>query len=165
MKIIFLDIDGVLNVMNPERDVYGSLFHPQFVENLKRLVEETGAKIVISSTWRFSGLEWLSAMWLDREMPGQLLDITPFTASPELIERHYDPMMGGSERGYEIQQWLEDHVVDRYVIIDDDNDMLLTQNPSFVQTRDNWDHTDHVEGFGLTKECTDKAIKRLNYPL
>jgi len=162
MKVIFLDIDGVLNVMNQERDRYGSLFHPHLVDNLRRLVEETGAKIVISSTWRWSGLHWIESMWKDRKLPGKVIGITPTRVDPELVERHYDP---DADRGYEIQQYLEDNKVDRYVIIDDDHDMLPTQYKCFVQTSNNRDHTNHVEGFGLTKECTDKAIEILNNPL
>ena len=40
MKVIFLDIDGVLNVGYPGHDDYGRLFHPEFVDNLKRIVDE-----------------------------------------------------------------------------------------------------------------------------
>jgi len=32
MKIIFLDIDGVLNVISQGRDKYGMIFHPEFVD-------------------------------------------------------------------------------------------------------------------------------------
>ena len=57
MKIIFLDIDGVLNVIPQGRDEYGAIFHPEFVANLKHIIDKTGAKLVISSTWRMSGLK------------------------------------------------------------------------------------------------------------
>jgi len=56
MKIIFLDIDGVLNVIPQGRDKYGMIFHPEFVENLKYIIEQTNAKIVISSSWRIDGI-------------------------------------------------------------------------------------------------------------
>jgi len=61
-KIIFLDIDGVLNVCSMERDEYGSLFHKHFEDNLRWIIDQTDAKIVISSTWRFSGLEIMKEM-------------------------------------------------------------------------------------------------------
>ena len=48
MKIIFLDIDGVLNVINQGRDEFGHKFNPKFVGNLKAIIDATGAKIVIS---------------------------------------------------------------------------------------------------------------------
>ena len=57
-KVIFLDIDGVLNTnnwytqkgRNAIKDKYGYTFDPKSVANLKRIVEETGADIVISSS-------------------------------------------------------------------------------------------------------------------
>lgn len=57
MKVIFLDIDGVLNVYCQGRDEYGCTFHKHFEDNLRWIIEETGAKIVISSTWRRDGLD------------------------------------------------------------------------------------------------------------
>ena len=51
MKIIFLDIDGVLNVIPQGHDEYGAIFHNHFIDNLKRLIDKTNAKIVITSTW------------------------------------------------------------------------------------------------------------------
>ena len=38
MKVIFLDIDGVLNVIEQGRDEYGQIFHQHFVDNLKKIV-------------------------------------------------------------------------------------------------------------------------------
>ena len=63
MKVIFLDIDGVLNVISQGHDEYGSLFHKHFEDNLRYIIEQTGAKIVISSTWRMSGLSEMQRMW------------------------------------------------------------------------------------------------------
>jgi hypothetical protein len=59
---------------------------------------------------------------------------------------------------------LDEHPeVTNYVILDDDNDMLSTQQDNFVKTSDNKDHPDCVDiGYGLTNICTDKAIKILN---
>ena len=159
MKIIFLDIDGVLNVMLHDRDKYGSLFHPQFVYNLKRIIDKTEAKIVISSSWRMSGLETMQNMWKDRDLPGEVIDITPDgwnLYKRGLVHRDYD-------RGHEIEHWLNTNDVEAYVIIDDDMDMLEYQMPKLVLTRNNLDHEDCVDmGLGLTSKCADKAIKILN---
>jgi len=70
MKVIFLDIDGVLNVIPQGHDKYGGIFHPEFVENLRTIIEATDAKIVISSTWRMSGLNIMKEMWSARNLPG-----------------------------------------------------------------------------------------------
>jgi hypothetical protein len=150
MKVIFLDIDGVLNVIPQGRDQYGSIFHPQFEDNLQYLIEQTKANIVISSTWRYSGLKVMQNMWRDRGLPGNIINITPI---------HFNSRY----RGEEIDAWLKENQVDNYVIIDDDNDMLPEQMLNFVQTYGNHEHTDAVDfGYGLTKECTLKAIGILN---
>lgn len=46
-KVIFLDIDGVLN-----QDNGGPKIEECFVKRLAHIVEETGAEIVLSSSWR-----------------------------------------------------------------------------------------------------------------
>ena len=55
-KIIFLDIDGVLNPKwwdsDKQSDNYGRLFDAKAVANLAKIIEETGAEIVISSMWK-----------------------------------------------------------------------------------------------------------------
>ena len=74
IKVIFLDIDGVLNVIPPDYDEYGGIFHKHFEDNLRWIIEETGAKIVISSTWRFSGLKRMQDMWEFRSLAGEIID-------------------------------------------------------------------------------------------
>jgi len=159
MRIIFLDIDGVLNVIPQGHDEYGAIFHPHFVDNLKRIVDETGAKIVISSSWRHSGFLAMKEMWAFRNLPGEFLDITPSHID---MDRNL-PFMERLERGSEIQEWLDNHPeVTSYVILDDDTDMLPSQIDNFVQTSENHDHRDKIDyGYGLTEICTDKAIKIL----
>jgi hypothetical protein len=53
MKIIFLDIDGVLSNHGIVKDC-GAIFHPPAVEYLKKLITETDARLVISSTWKYA---------------------------------------------------------------------------------------------------------------
>ena len=156
-KIIFLDIDGVLNVIPQGFDKYGSKFHKHFENNLKYLVEKTEAKIVISSTWRMSGLIAMQNMWLDRDLAGEVIDVTPTARYMESYE------IDGFERGYEIQHWLDRNPTKCYVIIDDDTDMLDVQLNNFVRTSENPSHADCIDiGYGLTKICTERAIAILN---
>lgn len=154
MKVIFLDIDGVLNVYPQGRDDYGSIFHKHFVDNLKWIIEQTDAKIVISSTWRFSGLEIMKEMWRVRNLPGEVIDITP----------DFMNQTGTSlQRGKEIQKWLDENPsVSNYAIIDDDSDMEPHQMNNFVKTSENTDHLDCVDvGYGLTRKCSEKVIQIL----
>ena len=56
MKVIFLDIDGVLNTgayrENPDVDYFEQPISEEHMPLLEYLVKSTGAKIVLSSTWR-----------------------------------------------------------------------------------------------------------------
>lgn len=57
MRIIFLDFDGVLNADTAEADESSELWTASWLDTvmvgrLARLVESTGASIVISSSWR-----------------------------------------------------------------------------------------------------------------
>lgn len=160
IKVIFLDIDGVLNVIGQERDQYGSLFHKHFEDNLRWIIELTGAKIVISSTWRLSGFKVMKQMWLDRNLPGEVIGITRY----DLFLRNDDlTFEDRCERGTEIQHYIDEHKIERYCILDDDTDMLPHQKEFFVKTSDNIDHEDCIDiGYGLTKKCAEQAIKILN---
>lgn len=163
MKVIFLDFDGVLNVIPQGHDYYGGIFHPEFVENLRRIINETGAKLVISSSWRHGGLERMRKMWEHRQYPGEIIGITPdlrWRTKDSDLDRNEDKMV----RGDEIQSILDQHPqISNYVIIDDDNDMLPSQRGNFVITSNNINHPDCIDiGYGLTNECTNKAIRILN---
>lgn len=115
-KIIFLDFDGVLATENhtddflashglPIADKYGFLFDPVCVYNLKSVIRETNADIVISSTWKLDmSLDDIRSMWKERNLPGNVIDSTPFI---------------DTIRGDEIDAWLNSHVTCRYAIIDD----------------------------------------------
>jgi hypothetical protein len=155
-KVIFLDIDGVLNVNDRGRDEFGSTFHKHFEDNLKWIIDETNAKIVISSSWRLSGLSVMQEMWKERGLAGEVIDITPNLTYGE-------GLITSTPRGKEVKEWLKDNPTRRYVIIDDDTDFLTEQSPFFVQTSENQDHEDCVDiGYGLTKKCSEKVIQILN---
>lgn len=160
MKVIFLDIDGVLNIMSDESDEFGSLFHKPFEENLKDIIDSTGAKIVISSSWRHSGFRAMKAMWEKRNLAGEVIDITPDCARMENFDKlsFYE----AKERGHEIQEWLVNHPeVTKYVILDDDCDMLQSQMEKFVQCSGRKERDSLDIGYGLTKKRAQKAIEIL----
>lgn len=140
MKIIFLDIDGVLNHerfykerFEKRNDAYKlerpySEIDPECVNNLNQLVKETQAKIVISSTWRNSGLKYCEDALKFHGFDGEIIDITPNLRSENCL------------RGNEILKWTKDnqHLVGdhynftEYVILDDDSDMLYWQRNNFL---------------------------------
>jgi len=150
MKIIFLDIDGVLRVIPKDFDKYGGDFHETFIDNLRNIIQKTEAYIVISASMRTFGLSYMIKMWKYRNYPGEIIGITPSSE-----ERH---------RGKEIKFWLDNCIdpIESYVILDDDTDMLLEQLNHFVKTSDNKHHKESIDiGYGLTKECAEQAIEIL----
>jgi hypothetical protein len=161
MKLIFLDIDGVLNVYPNGFDAYGRLFHPDFVTNLDRIIKETGAKLIISSSWRSRGIDNLKELWGYRNIAGEIVGVTPDLWDEVEGEEYPQRRV----RGYEIQAVLDRYTdIESYVIIDDDTDMLPSQMKNFVNTSNNINHPDSVDiGIGLTNECANKAIRILNY--
>lgn len=164
MKVIFLDIDGVLNTKywytqmdrNTPKDKYGYVFDPNTVANLKRIVEESGADIVISSSWKCMGLSQIEEMWRDRSLPGKIIGITPNSVSDEmLLNADIDSIELFHIRGEEIKQWLTKYgkQVSNYAIIDDMDNMLSEQQSRFVHTNPE---------VGITEEDAQKTIEILN---
>lgn len=149
MKIIFLDIDGVLNSNRYEDfllshnecpfDENGAIFDPICVEALKRLILTTKAKIVISSSWKDNRIcknaySILKKMWKSRNLPGEILDITP-TLTPNCLLREYGITNTTAWKGYEIDQWLRSSTqYHSYIIIDDEDIVLDYQRPFFIMT-------------------------------
>ena len=159
-KIIFLDIDGVLSPRwwnsDKQSDNYGCLFDAKAVANFAKIIEKTGAEIVISSSWKNIGLVELQNMWRERNMPGKIVDITPDYMSDELLLKEDSADMDYLyERGSEIQGWLLLHGDDvgRYVIIDDMDDILPEQQFHFVQTDPE---------LGITYDDVKKVVHLLN---
>lgn len=116
-------------------------FCPEAVDVLRRVIKATGAKIVISSTWRSEGLEWFQEFWKNRELPGEIIDIT--LSDKDRI------------RGVEVNDWLhskgwyyptscwtapynqegrDNCEIEGYCIIDDDWDFFIQQGPHYVNT-------------------------------
>ena len=110
MKVIFLDIDGVLNckeTRNPRKFPY--IVDERLLRRLLQLCERTGAQVVMSSTWRYDPVGLLAARHFK----------IPFT---DVI-----PDLPGEARHKEIVAWLSAHEdVSRYAVIDDEDDQLDT---------------------------------------
>lgn len=116
-RIIFLDVDGVLNNGTWAEEMYEQgvrvyhddlLYEPSLVQ-LRRIVDETGAVIVAFSSWRqitvaYQHLkEWLAKFGM------AVYDKTPYV---------------GGVRGDDITAWFNRNPgIYQYVILDDDDDM------------------------------------------
>jgi hypothetical protein len=128
LKIIFLDIDGVLNSKEYYKKVNMKIdnwdrFDPETVKLIKALVQEFNARIVITSSWRFGAKDLL----FKELKKSQLLK--------HLYKSWETPMIYGGTRGQEIKQWLDKHPeVNGYVILDDRDDMLAEQLAFVIKT-------------------------------
>ena len=157
MKVIFLDIDGVLNYTNWYiSEKYQELqwnedneidVDPLCSERINNICKKTGAKIVITSDWRIS---WYSTtMRLERGgiNPEYIIDKTPehLWNTPPMFDR---------SRGSEIEHWLMLHPnCDGYVIIDDRTDFKENQLNNFI----------HINPmYGISNDDMEKAIAILN---
>src|SRR6195952_3987096 len=108
MKVIFLDIDGVLNCNGtPNSRKFPYVVDDKLLARLQKLIDATGAKVVLSSSWRCDPIGLLAA----KHYGVPFIDICP--------DEPKDP------RCNEVRAWLSDHPeVTRYAVIDDKNDRL-----------------------------------------
>lgn len=151
MKVIFLDIDGVLNsdeyfdktknlnIEGIRRDI-----DVEKIELLKKAIDETGAKVVLSSSWRYTKkAQDLKELLAHYEI---YADVTPFIQN---------------NRGVEIKQWLSDNQnVEDFVIVDDEifssyDEELLGKLVKISN------ENGHGFGEGLLLKDIDEIINRL----
>lgn len=145
MNVIFLDIDGVMNHLNhfvPSQNHILQEFCPIAEKNLKRIINECNAKIVVSSTWRKikKSVDGDIAEWLFSHygLDSYVIGVTPYL--PNEI------------RGKEIQKYIEEapQKINNFIILDDDDDMgELSKH--LIQT----DYR-----YGLTDEKCEEAIRK-----
>lgn len=154
MKYLFLDIDGVLNhdkwydskrmkELSPTFVRWEQeCFDPECVQRVNRILKETGAELVVSSSWR--GDPELSEIFESVGLP------TDYAMTPVIDNNleHY------SCRGEEIEAFLKDNSCENYVILDDDRDFTEEQ------LKNHFVHCSNKEG--LTEEKTNQAIRILN---
>jgi hypothetical protein len=151
MKVIFLDVDGVLNSFKnilangrfpwPNHDETNcskqigpeSELDQLAIGMIRKLAEETGASIVLHSMWR--------------------MHVDPV----DFGKRHNLPIIGSTNRrqkGVSIQMWLGEHPeVTHFVTIDDDDVFTEqcgpTSNERWQKLKDTHVKTDMMEGFSI----------------
>lgn len=162
MKIIFLDIDGVLatggreGTINRHVEVEGHRFNPFYgpaVEQLNRVIRETEAEIVVSSSWRCDGHRWDALLF---HFTGQGIEKRPIDRTPDGSSKFNGDIWVSCQRGDEIKAWLDAHAsIDGFVAIDDDRDMDSIKD-NFV-----WVEQGMFNG-GFGPKHADQAIAILN---
>lgn len=151
-KVIFLDVDGVLKTGDFEQQIRkeqqltylqaADTLQPEKIELLVRLVRETDAKIVLSSTWRLWKPNYnIVARALDKH------GISIFSKTPDKREE---------SRWDEIKTWLQTRPPCQSLVIDDDetayNKYEAPSNCKFI-------HVDNT--IGLTEYDIQRGIKLL----
>lgn len=169
MKVLFLDVDGVLNsretflrnheawqasgepTKNP-RTFGWPMGHldETLIKRLNCICEKTNCSIVLSSSWRIISQLRDFGSWL--QMKG-------FEYPHRLIDRTANLDLTGEEnrRGMEIKDWLDRNTyrnISKYVILDDDCYDIINVHPK------NLVHTNFVDG--ITEENVQQAIAILN---
>lgn len=169
MKIIFLDIDGVIATSSSytriehldsylgDSWVYTGFpgLDPNCVQRINKLTDTTKAKIVISSTWRHgTQLDFCDLVsYLRQEgITGIIIDRTPSLCKIHSV-RGYD-----YQRGNECLSWIDAHPeVTHFVCIDDDNDFHIVRD-NLVQIIDGWDGIEQ----GIQDKHIEEAIRILS---
>lgn len=137
MKIIFLDIDGVLNDRQYNKVSEFFPIFPEKIELLNKVLEKTDAYIVISSSWRYlvhngsmtlEGLEFLLRSHGLKN--GRMIGVTPKSSPADECDN----------RQVAIQEWLDFHRRDKYVhienycIVDDLSSASFSKMKNFIRT-------------------------------
>lgn len=158
MRILFLDIDGVLNSKQwdqveraREVDFLEDQFDPKAVALLNELIEAIDAQIVLTSSWRLN-FEKAEMNKLFHSV-GIKRDIIAYTPNLNAGQGHHT-------RGNEILKWCIDNKsltqskansYKDYLILDDNADFLLSQANNFFQTD---------AAVGLTKDLVNGIIEK-----
>jgi len=142
-KIIFLDIDGVLNDGGPDE----AFVLPRCAQQFERIIEETGAHVVISSAWRAAvHLGEMTLLGFQRLLRTHQVLCRVVGVTPEARR--------AASRGKQISLWLEENgPVESYVVLDDDDLGIGEERHPFIRTDG---------GTGLTEQDASRAIALLN---
>jgi len=140
MKVLFLDIDGVLRI---DFESHIDLIDQSLILNLQHVIKETGIKIVLSSDWRRKAT-WLKLATDQLGFFGiKIFDTTPIHLSRKL-------------RWQEIQEWLDEHEdIEKFAVLDDDTGAMI---PDQAET---FFFTDYDLG-GLNLNVVEQLIQYFN---
>jgi len=139
MKVIFLDVDGVLNTFDLTRSYGLDYIDDGMVRRLGMVVGQTGADIVLSSYWRLHPSDRSLVDAALKEYGMFVHDRTPSLSGP---------------RSREISHWLSSNEdISTYAILDDDDEAGIDMEGSFFQTDPN---------VGLTLDIAEMVVEHLN---
>jgi HAD domain in Swiss Army Knife RNA repair proteins len=152
-RILFIDIDGVLNRHDWEEGAPRAALHRRCVRQLNRVLAATNAGLVIASNWR----EWIEDGAMTREGFEFLLRTHGVVGGRVVGVTAPDEDVSG--RGAQVAAWLAKHRhVRAFAILDDESEW---PEPPAQRRR-----LVHVDGKkGLTPAAANRAIRLLQRPL
>ena len=107
MKVIFLDIDGVLNT-NSDREISNDK-----LKLLSELVSKTGADVVLSSSWRYG---WNQP---EKNQPGtRIYNLKQLLKDNDIVIK--DTIGLDLTKSIQIKNYLSTNVINNYVVLDDE---------------------------------------------
>ena len=148
MKVIFLDIDGVLNMYGASARTfmkpYGQHIEPHLVQRLNYIIENSRCNIVVSSAWR-SDMDDLKTQLEEQGFKywGNVIGKTckPKEKSEDIPYPRTRDAYLYNDRGEQICKWLDDSEinVEKYVVVDDETSDILpyVRIENIVQTDSN----------------------------
>lgn len=171
MKVIFLDIDGVLNTSQTFIDIHNEYIKTGVrrieidlnrLELLKKIVDQTGAVIVLSSSWRnFGKMEDGIYVPLNEKMASLIklfneYGLSIYDVTPKDVNRI---------RQNEIDAWLKNKDIESFIVIDDESfDLQKFLHKELVKTsftKDNEMIKSMDDCTGLCEHHVKEAIKKL----
>jgi hypothetical protein len=149
--LVFMDFDGCLNSEEADKagrlvqvsSLRSDLMDPEAVARLNRIIELTGAKVVVTSTWRCCGtVEKMQSHLEIAGFKGEVVGLTPdlFGIVPQRT------------RGTEVQAWMDDNAFTGNFVIIDDEEEFGELDRFLIRTS---------KETGLLEEHVDQAVKIL----
>ncbi|MBR1530153.1 MAG: hypothetical protein IJ642_12775 [Oscillospiraceae bacterium] len=164
-KIIFLDVDGVLHDYGESYQSGQQIIDPVRVGRVRKIVDATGAEIIMSSSWRYAYQDFCLHQY--RSENPSLMILQKYLDYFDLHIRGFTPYIGfgADSRPLEIRAWLLDKTDTRsFVILDDDDFNWQWLNRFLVRTREtiSEDEENPQYLYGLEEYHVQKAIEILN---
>ena len=117
-KVIFLDVDGVLNSNHSTEPVIAE----DMVKRLAHIAKKTRASIVLSSSWRYEYMRHINpeSDYYDKDIDCLIKMLQKYGL--EIADTtHLSYINGANARPYEIRTWLTGRAnIKRFVILDDE---------------------------------------------
>lgn len=149
MKVIFLDIDGVLNSSKTvDRNFDYPELAPRNLAVLQKIVDETSAVLVLTSSWKDDWLNEDGTVSRSQEMIRYQLNQFGLDIYDHTADMTYN-------RGEGIINWLNAHETESWCVLDDE----IFPDYEKLQIVEKLVKTSYMDG--LTDDCVNEVVMKL----